>query len=196
MQETTIDLIRHGEPQGGAQYRGDGIDDPLSEKGWQQMWKSVGENAPWDVVASSPMIRCKAFAEQLGSLHDIDVTIENNFREVGFGSWEGLNKDQVRERNLQEYENFYQDPINNRPEGAEPILGFIERVTSAYDKLVSQHPGKHCLIVGHAGVLRAIISHALGAGPETLYRIAVKNAAITRIQYSGGRGILECLNSL
>ncbi|RUM92712.1 MAG: histidine phosphatase family protein [Thiothrix sp.] len=194
MKEITIDLIRHGEPQGGARYRGDGIDDPLSEKGWQQMWKSVGEDASWDAVISSPMIRCRAFAEQLGSRHDINVTIERDFREVGFGAWEGLNKNQVRERNLQEYEDFYSDPINNRPQGAEPIDDFIDRVTCAYDKLITEYPGKHCLIVGHAGVIRAIISHALGAGPETLYRIAVKNAAIARIQYSEGRGVLESLN--
>jgi len=195
MQNIIIDLIRHGEPQGGPRYRGDGIDDPLSDKGWRQMWDAVGEDAPWDFLISSPMMRCRAFAEQLASRHDIDVTIEKDFREVGFGSWEGLNKDQVRERNLQEYDGFYRDPINNRPQGAEPIHDFIDRVTSAYDTLISQHSGKHGLIVGHAGVIRAIISHAIGAGPDTLYRIAVKNAAIARIQSSEGRGVLESLNS-
>ena len=141
------------------------------------------------------MIRCRAFAEQLGSRHGLDVKIEKEFREVGFGSWEGLNKKQVCERNLQEYEDFYRDPINHRPQGAEPIHDFIGRVTHAYDKIISQYSGKHCLIVGHAGVIRAIISHILGAGPDTLYRIAVKNAAINRIRYAGGRGVLECLNS-
>ena len=47
MQNIIIDLIRHGEPQGGPRYRGDGIDDPLSDKGWRQMWDAVGEDAPW-----------------------------------------------------------------------------------------------------------------------------------------------------
>ena len=37
MKETTIDLIRHGEPVGGRAYRGHNIDDPLSDKGWQQI---------------------------------------------------------------------------------------------------------------------------------------------------------------
>ena len=37
MSDTVIDLIRHGEPVGGRRYRGH-IDDPLSERGWQQMW--------------------------------------------------------------------------------------------------------------------------------------------------------------
>ena len=38
--ETTIDLLRHGEPLGGGRYRGQ-MDDALSEKGWQQMWQAV-----------------------------------------------------------------------------------------------------------------------------------------------------------
>jgi len=35
---TTIDLLRHGEPEGGVRYRGDGVDDPLSARAWKQMW--------------------------------------------------------------------------------------------------------------------------------------------------------------
>lgn len=38
MTGTLIDLIRHGEPAGGRRYRGHGLDDPLTEKGWSQMW--------------------------------------------------------------------------------------------------------------------------------------------------------------
>ena len=38
---TQIDVIRHGEPKGGRRYRGYGIDDPLTETGWQQMWTAM-----------------------------------------------------------------------------------------------------------------------------------------------------------
>ena len=40
--ETIIDLLRHGEPLGGSRYRGNRIDDPLTEKGWRQMWRGIG----------------------------------------------------------------------------------------------------------------------------------------------------------
>ena len=42
---TTIDLIRHGEPVGGRKYRGQ-IDDPLSDKGWTQMRQAVADHKP------------------------------------------------------------------------------------------------------------------------------------------------------
>jgi alpha-ribazole phosphatase/probable phosphoglycerate mutase len=61
---TTVDLLRHGEPAGGPRFRGT-TDDPLSELGWQQMRATVGTQLPWEVVVSSPLRRCAAFAEWL-----------------------------------------------------------------------------------------------------------------------------------
>ncbi len=49
---TQIDVIRHGEPVGGRRYRGHGVDDPLSEKGWQQMWKAVADRSDWQHIAA------------------------------------------------------------------------------------------------------------------------------------------------
>jgi len=97
MQETLIDLIRHGEPQGGPRYRGDSVDDPLNDKGWEQMRNAVNDRGGWDQITSSPMLRCLAFSEELGRQRGIDVMVEKDFREVGFGSWEGLSKAEVQE---------------------------------------------------------------------------------------------------
>ena len=58
-EETLIDLLRHGEPEGGRAYRGHSIDDPLSETGWQQMWAAVGYHKPWEQIVSSPLQRCQ-----------------------------------------------------------------------------------------------------------------------------------------
>jgi hypothetical protein len=49
-----LDLLRHGEPEGGRLYRGNLLDDPLSEKGWQQMQASVN-GKHWDNLS---MVAC------------------------------------------------------------------------------------------------------------------------------------------
>ena len=151
MKETVIDLIRHGEPVGGRLYRGHNIDDPLTEKGWSQMWNAVGNHKPWDQIITSPLQRCRAFAEALGERHDIKVAIEPRFKEVGFGSWEGLSHDDIKIGRAEEYQTFFGDPVNARPEGAEVLNEFIGRVSAAYDEVLKRHQGKHCLIVAHAG---------------------------------------------
>ena len=67
-----IDLLRHGQPDGGDRFRGV-RDDPLSETGWQQMRTSVNEMASWDVVVTSPLRRCADFAAELCERHGITL---------------------------------------------------------------------------------------------------------------------------
>lgn len=192
--ETIIDLIRHGEPVGGRAYRGHNIDDPLSDKGWQQMWQAVGEHAPWSHILSSPLSRCSDFANALAEKHGITVGTDDRLKEVGFGEWEGKTPEQLKLERLEEYEAFYKNPVNNRPAGAEPLKHFISRVTDAYEEIIARHRGQHVLIVAHAGVIRAIIAHVLHAAPLGMYRIKVHNAGITRIRSTANGDMLEYHN--
>lgn len=188
MSETLIDLLRHGEPVGGRAYRGHHIDDPLSAKGWQQMRDAVGEHHPWQQIVSSPLQRCQAFAAELASKYNLPLTIDERFKEVGFGSWEGLTPDNLKQARADEYAAFYADPVNARPPGAEPLDEFIQRVDSAYRELIKTFSGQHILLVAHAGVIRCIIAQILFSQPLGLYRIKVNNAGMTRIkhdQYGG-----------
>lgn len=194
MSETIIDLIRHGQPQGGSIYRGHGIDDPLSEQGWQEMWNAVEHSTSWTQIISSPMQRCQAFAGQLANKLHIPVHIDDRFKEVGFGSWEGRSRSEIKQHNQKEYDDFYSDPINCRPAGAEPIDHFISRVSSAYNNVLQDYQGERCLIVAHAGVIRAIVAYVLHAEPIGLYRIRVDNASISRIVHGRYGSILEFLN--
>ncbi len=182
-QATIIDLMRHGEPEGGRAYRGHRIDDPLSDKGWQQMWAAIGDQAPWSQIITSPMRRCSEFARAVADKYTLPVTVEHDLREVGFGEWEGRTPDEIQATNLKEYQDFYLDPVNQRPAGAEDLPGFISRVDKTYQQIVRQYQAQHILIVAHAGVNRAIIGQALHAAPLGLYRIKVNNAGLTRLKH-------------
>lgn len=184
MSDTIIDLIRHGEPLGGNLYRGHSIDDPLADKGWQQMWNAVGNYNQWQHIISSPMLRCREFAEKLSDKNNIPLSIEENFKEVGFGSWEGLTREQVIKRNEAEYNNFYADPVNNRADGFENLNDFIQRTVNSFINAAELYKNKHILIVAHAGVIRAIIAYILHAPPGALYNIKIENAGISRVNQS------------
>ena len=196
MADTIIDLIRHGEPEGGRAYRGHGIDDPLSKKGWQQMWTAVGNAAPWDHIITSPMLRCSDFARILADKHDLPVTVEDSLKEIGFGVWEGRTPEQIKSETPDEYIDFYRDPVNMRPAGAENLTAFISRVTTVYESVCTSYAGKHVLLVAHAGVIRAIVAHILQAPSAAMYQIKVDNARISRIQTIDGVHRLMCHNSV
>mgnify|MGYP000582633535 FL=1 len=182
MKETLVDFLRHGEPVGGRRYRGDGVDDPLSEQGWQQMWAAVGDPVPWQRVVSSPLQRCHAFALALAERHRLPLRVEQRFREVGQGAWEGLSPDQILQRDPDAYADFHHDPCRNRPPGAEPLDAFGQRVAGALEELFSACPGEHVLVVAHAGVIRAALGYVLQSDPVAWYRTRIDNAALTRFR--------------
>lgn len=189
MSKTIIDLIRHGEPVGGKRYRGQ-VDDPLSDKGWQQMWDAVGDYAGWQHIVTSPLQRCAAFADALGEKLNVPVTRDDNLKEVGFGKWEGRTAAEVSADDPQCVLRFKQDPIAHAPPGAEPLTQFHMRVGRVWQEILDVHRGRHVFVVGHAGVIRMFMAHALGLPPESGYRISIDNAAITRLQIEWAEDVM------
>lgn len=187
-------MLRHGEPVGGPAFRGNRIDDPLSERGWQQMWDAVPSDIPWQHVVTSPLRRCNEFSTALAEKYDVPLTVEDDFKEVGFGRWEGKTADEIIADNADEYEAFYRDPVRNRPPGAEPLTDFTKRVSLAYDGVLNNLPLQSILVVAHAGVIRAIIAHSLELSPATMYRLKIANAGLARIAIGPFGAKLELLN--
>ena len=180
-----IDLMRHGEPVGGSRYRGQ-LDDPLSEKGWRQMRAKVSDHAPWDVLVCSPLSRCRHFAEELAASRSLPLEVVQDLREVGFGVWEGLAREEVKARFAEVYAGFLEDPVGVRPAGAEPLELFYRRVVQALESLLQRHAGRRLLVVCHAGVIRMALAWALDIPLANAYRIQVASAALTRLQVERG----------
>lgn len=176
---TFIDVIRHGEPVGGQRYRGYSVDDPLTEKGWSQMRAAVPEKPQWQHIVSSPLKRCLEFGQELADDLQITINVEDNLKEIGFGEWEGKTPDDILAEDSEALNHFYQDPVHNRPKGAEPLDTFSERVWNAYLSIIGQHQGKHILIVAHAGVARAITANILKMSLNDVYsRLKIEYGAI------------------
>jgi len=190
---TTIDLLRHGEPVGGRKYRGQ-TDDPLSEKGWQQMRDAVGAHRPWQHIVSSPLVRCQAFALELARKQSLPLSFDERFMEVKFGVWEGKTAAQLCAGDPHVIQRFKRDPLNQRPAGAERLEDFFARVRAAWFDLIGAHAGKQVLLVCHAGVIRMVLAHALRLPLANTYQIDVPSAGLTRIKVEGvGEGALHQL---
>ncbi len=187
---TQIDLLRHGEPVGGRRYRGQ-TDDPLSEIGWRQMRAAVDDYSAWRAIVTSPLKRCAEFARELGTRIEVPVYPEERLMEIGFGAWEGRTPAEIEGSDPGILARFQRDPVRFRPTGAETLDGFRARVAAAWEELIARHAGKQILVIGHAGIIRMVISLVLEAPVEHMFRIAVDHAALTRIRVLGeGRAAL------
>ncbi len=170
-----IDLLRHGEPKGGRLYRGNLIDDQLSKKGWQQMQTSTA-NKHWNLIATSPMLRCREFAQYLSKKQNIEMQVFDALKEIGFGAWQGQSAEEIGQAKVNR---FKQNPLNNQPLGAENLYDFQLRVLSALKQII-QKVANPTLIIAHAGVIRVIKSHLLNLPIEKMFTIDVACASCER----------------
>lgn len=191
---TTFDLMRHGEPVGGRKYRGQ-MNDPLSDKGWAQMREAVGDHCPWQIVVSSPLLRCAEFSRELAGRHQLPLVIDHRLTELGFGAWEGRTADELIAENPDILMKFRSDPITHAPPGAEPLAAFQRRILAAWDVMIETHRGKNVLVVTHAGVIRMLVAHVLNIPLTHVFRLQVFSASISRIrvEQDGGQILPQLL---
>ncbi len=205
-----VDLLRHGEVQGGPCFRGR-RDDPLTERGWQQMDQALtalanAQGARWDALICSPATRCQAFAQQFPRARALSLAVHPALAERDFGAWEGLRASEIP---LAELSAFWADPQAFDPPQAEPFAAFRRRVAEAWWALVAaagtapvpgpddgqhdgQHDGqtgwRHGLIITHGGVIRVVLGEILGLADASLLLLEVPPAGITRIRLHEGGG--------
>ncbi|MEO5362632.1 MAG: alpha-ribazole phosphatase family protein [Magnetococcus sp. DMHC-8] len=178
---TLIDLLRHGEPEGGPKYRGS-LDDPLSADGWQQMQAAVQGHPDWDAIYTSPLQRCARFADLLGQRLAIPVVPESRFQEMHFGEWEGRTSLEILAVDRQRLTRFWQDPLHNPPPGGEHLQAFHQRVQSGWDAMLAQHRDHSLLVVAHSGVIRMMLGLVLQIPLQNLSRMVVEYASLSRIK--------------
>ena len=176
-----IDLLRHGEPEGGERLRGS-CDDPLSSAGWAQMHTAVRASTPWQQIVSSPLRRCSTFARQLAGRHGVPLDLDDRLREMHFGDWDGRSIADLLADDPEGVARFWRDPAANPPPGAEPFDRFRCRVLDAWASLSVPISRTHILLVLHGGPLRIILGHVLELRPQLLPRLEVPHATLSRVR--------------
>ncbi len=182
---TTVDLLRHGECEGGAIYRG-ATDSPLTPAGWRQMERALTEQAGWQRVITSPLQRCRRFAETLVEQHRLPLEVDGAWRELSFGAWEGRDTRTVWEEDPERVEAWYRNPGNIAPPGGESPAAASERLVAAWQQLLARHGGEHVLLVVHGGVIRLLLTHLLGAplASSMLWHVPPATLARVRVYHS------------
>lgn len=190
MSRRLMDLLRHGEVQGGPCFRGQ-RDDPLAELGWQQMQAALRDlaerqGARWDVVVTSPARRCQDFAARLATERQLPLRIEPALSERDFGAWEGLRASEIP---LVELSAFWADPQAFTPAGAEPFADFRRRIAATWQALAeTETETTRQLVITHGGAIRVILGEVLGLADSALLLLEVPPACLTRLRLPDGGG--------
>lgn len=184
---TVIDLLRHGDVEGGRKYRGH-QDDPLSELGWQQLRDNTKQKQDWHHIISSPLKRCAEFSSELSAKYKLPLKIEPDFKEISFGRWEGKTAEELLAEDEAGIKKYWNDPVNVTPPQGESLLDFEKKIILAWNNLLKQYTGQHVLLLSHAGVIRIILCHILGMPLTGLFRLDVALAKASRIEVVHDQG--------
>lgn len=203
----TIYLMRHGQTYLNKYERMQGWSDalltPEGEKGCIASGKGL-RDIVFDAVYTSDLKRTRLTAELVLSqnIHypNYEIIEMPEFREVFFGSFEGMPIDQVwpnviktddvRKDGYRVLNALHQaDPLKE----AENYQMFWSRVEKGLIKVVEKHKVSHdtVLIVSHGMTIRNILQTII---PDLQEVPRFDNASITKIRYEKGQFHLEFLN--
>ncbi|HEY7654221.1 MAG TPA: histidine phosphatase family protein [Methylomirabilota bacterium] len=192
-------LLRHAETDWNRERRYQGWRDiPLSPTGREQA-ESAGRllaASPLAAVWSSPLARARETAALIAAPHKLPVREVDAFKEMGFGDWEGLTRDEVRERFPDAHRAWAETPHEAAWPGAEPLGVVRARALAGLEALREAHQGQTICLVSHGITGRILILEALGLGLDRLWSLQLSSTGISELEFGDDWTTLHRMNSL
>ncbi|MFE3030825.1 bifunctional RNase H/acid phosphatase [Streptomyces canus] len=197
----TFVFLRHGEtpltPQ--KRFSGSGGTDPsLSDVGREQARRAaeaLAERGTIQHILASPLARTRQTAQAVADWLGLEVTVEDGLIETDFGAWEGLTFGEVRERYPDDLTTWLADPEAEPTGGGESFAATATRIAATRDKLVAAYAGRTVLLVTHVTPIKTFVRLALGAPPESLFRMELSAASMSVVAYyADGNASVRLLN--
>ncbi|MDI3299109.1 MAG: histidine phosphatase family protein [Bacillota bacterium] len=183
-------LVRHGETlfnQSG-RYQGH-TDVPLSEQGRRQAEALAGRLAPVPVAAvwSSDLSRALETARVLARPHGLEVRVDRDLREMSFGAWEGLTREEIQARYADDWRLYVEDATRHAPTGGETLaqlearaVGALRRALAALEEPEAEEGRRGALLlVSHGGTIKVIASYLMGWNLHQRYRLVLDNTSLS-----------------
>ncbi|MDG9713351.1 bifunctional RNase H/acid phosphatase [Streptomyces sp. DH10] len=197
----TFVLLRHGEtpltPQ--KRFSGSGGTDPsLSDIGRDQAERAaalLARRGTIQAIVSSPLARTRETAGIIAARLGLEVSVDDGLRETDFGAWEGLTFAEVRERHPDDLNAWLASPDAEPTGGGESFAATATRIAATRDKLIAAYTGRTVLLVTHVTPIKTLVRLALGAPPESLFRMELSAASLSVVAYyADGNASLRLLN--
>jgi broad specificity phosphatase PhoE len=176
-------LVRHGQTAFSRENRFSGSSDPpLTAVGeaMAQAFAHAYASVTWDAVYTSPMLRARQTADPLCRLTGVEARVEDGLKEIGYGEWEGLRQEDVKQRWPAAFEHWADDVASRGTPGGETAFEVAARAMRVVEEIRSRHQRGNVLVVSHKATLRIITCALLGLDVRLFReRIALPVCAVT-----------------
>ncbi|WP_341927192.1 bifunctional RNase H/acid phosphatase [Nocardioides psychrotolerans] len=190
---TTLILVRHGVTAHTVEKRFSGglasANPPLSEEGRDQVRATAEWLAPIAekvaVVIASPVRRTRESAEIVAEVLGKGLVEEPGFAEMEFGIWDGMTFSEVAKAHP-EMLDAWLGSLDAAPEGGESFRIVEQRVLAGLQRVLADHAGKTVVVVSHVTPIKTLVSHAVNAPLDAVFRMELTPASVTVVSFFGG----------
>jgi alpha-ribazole phosphatase/probable phosphoglycerate mutase len=188
-------LVRHGQTDENVSGRISGQGPiPLNSRGQEQARLAAEVLAPLGVMrlCSSPVVRAQQTAAMLDERLHIGIEEVADLREVGYGSWEGKQFNDIRgERAAQQ---VFQNPLHAVFPKGESLLGVQQRGVRFMESIRYSDAGGPMVLVSHGDTIRTALAHYLGLAFNDYRRINIDNGALSVVELCGQQSRVKAVN--
>ncbi len=145
-------------------------------------------------IWSSDLLRAVETAKPIAKHLGLDYKTSPGFREMNFGSWEGLTWKEVELQYPEDARAWAKLFPHHRPPGGESFLELQVRAVGQLEQL-TKHAEPGCtLLVTHAGFIRTAVAWVLGVPDERISRIGQNHGSLTILEKLGNHWSVTALN--
>ena len=190
-------LVRHGETDWNKLGRCQGVSDvPLNSTGEKQakdLASSLkGENI--SAIFSSNLQRALHTAKSISEHHEIEVRIDERFREMDQGDFEGLDFEYIRENYGHILKKWREEPETLRIPGGESLTEVQNRAWQAINNLLKEYSGKNVLVVTHNLTIITLLCKFSGKTLKSFREFIVHETSKTVIDCNNEEFKIEIFN--
>ncbi|MDR3517921.1 MAG: histidine phosphatase family protein [Azospirillaceae bacterium] len=190
MTDRLLFLVRHGatDHSGRRRYLGQ-TDIPLNDRGYEQAQILRDWFLPHAIDAAfcSDLSRSRRTAEIIVTGRGPAVVARRDLREIAMGVWDDRSFAEIAAQFPDDVRARGQDIAHFRVAGGESFADCHDRARSALADILRAVPG-NVLVVGHAGLNRALLCGLLGMPLANLFRLGQDPGCINVVRPAGGNG--------
>lgn len=171
-------VARHGQTLWNTEKRMQGWgNSDLTELGIKQA-KQLGEALlpiDFNQVICSPLGRTVETTKLVMADRKIDYVIRDDFKEMGFGSWEGQSPESLKTMHPNVYKSLWTDASAYVPIDGESFEQVLTRVKRGINQIVAENPKGNVLLVTHGMIVQILLVHMKGLPLSRLWDRPVVN---------------------
>jgi len=193
-----IILARHGHVDWLAPERFRGRAElPLSSLGRRQAHAAAGYiAATWkpEAVYTSPLGRCRETGAAIAAPFRLEPRPIDGLADIDYGEWQGLTREQAKERWPDETELWFRAPHIAAIPGGETLRALLSRATAALRDILRRHSDETVAVVGHDSVNRVLLLFAMELPLSRYWHLRQDPCGVNELFFDNGSFIIGSIN--